>query len=381
MSVRFARNARTILALLAGGLLLSTPTSAVQAGLTPTIAPLVPNAPVEVYDPPAGTYPYFPRSVFRERIPANPAVDPNTALWLAQTGATLGRFQFAENNDGLSEDYTFPIYMESANDPNLVPVRVHCTEPWGHCVAEGAVVRVDPRALPEDGGQPTKDSHFAVISEAEHKEYDFWGTQWPPQDGILAIRWGGACSLDGDATDGCTGTATGLPLSLGVVRVKDLFAATQTQNGSLPYAIAVGVRCANGRVFPAWRDDGHRPGCPPEGARVFLDMSDQDVNASAAGALVKAMLRTIDRDHYGMVITDINGGQYEFCFQVESDLTYTTKGLPGPLVTQLLPEAVSEGWAKPSAFNNKHYLRMKFPGIDFANELKFLPVGRVTDAR
>jgi hypothetical protein len=376
-----ARSAWTTFALIAVALLLGTPTSAVPDGLAPNVAPLSPGAPAEVYDPPAGTYPYFPHSIFLERLPPNPGVDPNTAAWLAQTGAGLGRFQFARNAGGLGEDYTIPIYMGRAGDPNLIAVHVHCTEPWGRCKTEGSTVHVDPRALPEDGGREHADSHFAVIDEAERKEYDFWGTRWPPQNGQLTIAWGGVCSLDGDGYDGCSATATGTPLSLGIARVKDILAARSSPHGTLPYAMAVAVRCANGRAGPVIGSDGHEPGCPPEGARLYLDMSDDEVDASQASPIAKVLLRTIDRDHYGMIVTDINGGQHIFSFQVESDLTYTTAGLPGPLVTQLLPALIAEGWTGTEAYNDVYHITIPFPGIDFANKLKFVPVGAVRDAR
>jgi hypothetical protein len=361
---------RYLLALLAGVLLVSTRATAAQQ-------------PLALYDPPAGTYPYFPHSIFLQKLGPNPGVDPRTPDWLARIGAKLGAFNFALDPAGVAHDYTFPIYVQHDADQTLFPVRIHCTEPWGKkpsraCEFEGKIVRLDPRELPETGAAPNKDDHLAIISPDDNKEYDFWGTDWPPANGTVTIKWGGFCSLSGDGYDGCHGTATSTPLSIGLVRVKDVMAALHDPHGTLPYAIAIAIHCAYGHIPPMLRGDGHKDGCPPEGARIYLDMSDDEVDATTSPLISKVILRTIDRDHYGMIAADLNGGEYDYSLQTESDYTYTSFGLPGPLVNDFKPELNAEGIIGHVVHDDYH-VDLPYLGVDFAKQLKFVPTGPITD--
>jgi hypothetical protein len=260
----------------------------------------------------------------------------------------------------------------NANASTSVPVKIHCTEPWGTCNVEGKTVYIDPRELPEDGGKSGEDSHLALIDNTGGKEYDFWGAQWPPQNGLLTISWGGECTLSGNGYDGCSSTATSTPLSVGIIRVSDLMLAIQSPTGSLPYAIAAAVKCSDGYIKPMDGGDGHTQGCPPEGSRVYLAMHDADVDATNEPPIAQAILRTLDEDHYGMILTDTNGGASGFSLAYESDLTYTTFGQPGPLVNTLVPEAAREGISGTNPYNNMYYLSVPYGGVNLANNLKFL---------
>jgi hypothetical protein len=324
------------------------------------------------YDPPAGVFPFFPTSIFHERIPKNPSVNPNTATWLSSLGTLgIGKLQFAENSAGLANDFTYPIYPMASVAAGGMPVKIHCTEPWGTCNVEGKTVYVMPNERPEDYGSGG-DEHMTLVDVAHDKEYDFWGTQWPPSNGTLTINWGGSCSLSGDGYSHCSATATSTPLSVGIIRVNDLLRAIRGPRGSLPYALQVATKCSNGSVAPMISGDGHKAGCAPEGSRVYLAMHDGEVDAGAQSPIEKAILRTIDEDHYGMIITDTNGGEDGFSIQAESDLTYTAFGKPGPLVNELIPEATKEGMGGTAPWNNTYYLQLPMTGIDFTNELKFL---------
>lgn len=361
---------RYLLALLAGVLLASRGATADQA-------------PLALYDPQAGTYPYFPHSIFVQKLGPNPGADPRTAGWLQHIGAKLGAFQFAVEPAGIAHDYTIPIYMQRSADSSLFPVRIHCTEPWGHkpphtCEFEGQIVRLDPREEPETGAAANEDDHLGVVNPEDGREYDFYGTSWPPANGTVTIKWGGSCSLSGDGYDGCHGTATSTPLSIGLIRVKDVMAALHDPHGTLPYAIAIAIHCAFGHIPPMLRSDGHVPGCPPEGARMYLDMTDDEVDATPSPLVSKVILRTIDRDHYGMIAEDTNGGEYDYTMATESDWTYTSFGLPGPLATQFRPELEAEGIIGHLRHDDYH-VDLPYPGIDFANKLKFVPTGPITD--
>jgi hypothetical protein len=232
-------------------------------------------------------------------------------------------------------------------------------------------VYVDSRATPENGGN-IGDAHFAIVDSGTGMEYDFWRTQWPPKNGVLTIGWGGECPLSGNGIVACGATATSTAISLGIIRAKDLVAAVQN-GGTLPYALQTAIKCTNKAVAPFLTSDGSTPGCPPEGARVYLAMHDSDVNASGVSGILQAILRTIDEDHYGMFVTDTNGGEDGFSLTMESDLTYTTFGLPGPAVTDLVPLAQSEGVPGSSQpFQSEYYLQLPLNGLDLASKLKFL---------
>ena len=282
----------------------------------------------------------------------------------------FGNFQFAANSAGAIQDYGFPVYAP-ASGSNAMAVKVHCTEPWGVCSVEGKTVYVDPREQPQDDGNPGHDSHLAIVDPVSGREYDFWATQWPPSNGVLTVGWGGSCPLSGPGYASCSATASGTALSIGIVRAKDLVAAVQS-GGTLPYALQAAVKCSNGFIAPLTSSDGKTPGCPPQGARAYLAMHDADVNATAASGIVKAIKRTIDEDHYGMFVTETNGGENGFSLVTENDVTYTAFGLPGPFVNQIVPLAQSEGMAGTSPFNNLYYIPLTTTGINLATNMKFL---------
>jgi hypothetical protein len=249
---------------------------------------------------------------------------------------------------------------------------VHCTAPFkGTCGVEGRTVHIELSERPENAGAPGKDSHFAIVDTASGNEYDFWGTQWPPSNGVLKIGWGGICTLSGTGYNRCGATASGTAVSLGIIRAKDLIAAVRG-GGTLPYALQASTKCADGFLAPILSSDGNSPGCPPEGARVYLAMHDAEVNASAAPGITKAILRTVDEDHYGIFITDQNGGSDGFSLVTENDVSYTAFGLPGPLVTQLVPLAISEGIPAMAPFHDVYHLQLEATGIDLESKLKFL---------
>jgi len=343
---------------------LPTPVPTPKPTATPTPGP-------PLYDPSADSFPNFRSSEFFQRLPTNPTVNVKTSTWLSSLGTiSLGQLQFAANPSGVARDFGTPVY-ETAVGPRAMAVKVHCTEPWGTCAVEGKTVYVESSEQPEDGGTNGEDSHFAIVDNTTGDEYDFWGTRWPPSNGVLTIEWGGSCKLSGPGYGGCGGSASGTALSLGIIRAKDLVAAVQS-GGTLPYALSTGVKCADGYVAPMTSSDEYTPGCPPEGARAYLALHDSDVNASGASDIVKAILRTIDEDHYGMFITDSGSGD-GFSFITESDVTYTAFGLPGPLVNTLVPLAQSEGIPGSSAaYEAVWYLHLPATGINLSSEIRFL---------
>ena len=330
-----------------------------------------------VYDPPAGVVPYFPTSPFLQKIPDPPSVNPKSAVWIAALGDfSLGRIA-ANDAASILRDHGEPIYLNHAGANK--PIKIHCTSNYGHipCNVEGQTVYIDPREIPQHGDAPGEDDHLALIDAPAGYEYDFWVVhEWPPRNGVLTVNWGGRCALSGNGftnpsytgphwNSGCGATASGTPVSMGIIRAKDLLAAI-TAGGALPQALAVAVECpGKGEPLPApfyGSGDGQCPGNAPEGSRMYLAMHDADVNGLSAAPLVKVILRTLDEDHYGAFVIDTGGKQPGIQLQTEADSTYTAWGLPGPWLTQIAPEAAREGL--PGAgfmFNNRYLFQLPIP--------------------
>jgi hypothetical protein len=347
----------------------------VQATSSAPAQPFAGSSPV--YDPPAGVVPYFPTSPFSQKIPNPPTVNPRSAAWVAALAPfTLSRLA-ANDVSNIVHDHGEPIYLNHAGANN--PVKIHCTSNFGHipCNVEGQTVYVDPREIPQHGDAPGEDDHLALIDEPAGYEYDFWAVhEWPPQDGVLNVNWGGRCALSGNGftnpsytgphwNSGCASTASGTPLTMGTIRAKDLLAAIAT-GGTLPQALAVAVACPGmGVPLPApflGSGDGRCPGNAPEGSRMYLAMHDADVNALSAAPLVKVILRTLDEDHYGAYIIDTGGQQPGIQLQTEADTTYTAWGQPGPWWTQVAPEAAREGLPEAGfIFDRRHLFQLPVP--------------------
>ena len=258
--------------------------------MSATISPAVTNA---AYNPPAGTFPYFPSSIFLQPL-SNPSPNPSSSAWISKISPIgFGPFQFPANANGLSQTSMFPIYQNN-NGPAY---KIHCTEPWGTCALEGQTIRLLPGMLPESATPSgcQGDCHLGFINNGN--EYDMWATQWPPNGNTLDVGWGGICSLSGPGYSSCASTATGTALSLGIVRVSDLLLAVQT-GGTLPYALQTAINCSDGHVAPFTGSDGHCSGGAPQGERAYLAMHDSDINATSLTPIAKAILRTIDEDQW-----------------------------------------------------------------------------------
>jgi hypothetical protein len=329
----------------------------VCAGSRAQTAPGQPFVPgIAPYDPPPGVVPYFPTSPFLQKIPNPPTVNPNSAAWVASLGTFSLNHIDAATDAAILRNHGQPVYFNHAGAN--IPVRIHCTEHYGHipCNTEGMTVYIDPRELPENGDAPGQDDHFALIDPVEGYEYDFWEVTWPPSDGVLVAHWAGRCALSGNGftnpsyagkrwNAGCVSTASGTPLSMGLIRARDMLAAIAS-GGTLPEAIAVGIRCPGPGPLPPpflGSGDGKCPGHPPEGSHLYLAMHDADVNALGVAPIVAVILRTLDEDHYGAYIIDTGGNHDGIELGVQADTTYTVWGASGPLLTQYVPEAAREG--------------------------------------
>jgi len=262
---------------------------------------------------------------------------------MMQFGSGFASVRVSSNSANLGiVDYTSPYYYSLPTDPAYT---LSCTASFGPitdphaCPLRGMVVHIPIGATPETGS----DSHMAVIDVFAGVEYDFWHAPPGPAGaggGSYVIGWGSYGSVSGlgftlGGGDGGFGaTHSGFALTLGTLRGADLIA------GSITHALEFNVDCAANGIYPLQAVSTAFPcpsgtiGAPPYGARVWLDLSDAQIDALQLGgqpapAYLKAVYRALA--HYGAFVGDTNGsGQNSFA--TEGGLTYTARGYADPWV-------------------------------------------------
>ncbi|MBD5604703.1 MAG: hypothetical protein IAI48_06375 [Candidatus Eremiobacteraeota bacterium] len=330
--------------------------------------------------PPAIACRHFTRNPMCRPLPANPQVSPYSAAWAAQQAqpgrppafASFGSSTAPQPGD--RSDGSFPLYADAGPGNSIVHV-VRCEGvSYSAFICEknhvaGIRVRIPRGAFP----QGNADHHLSIEDDAAKTEFDFWGASAPsddPESPLVALT-GGACPYDGDGTDCSGSTATGIATSLGAIDPHALVRAEASPHGTLPYAIATSALCASPTwVYPATFSDGSNtdktPACrdglgangrPPEGVRYFLDVSDAEVDATANAPYVKALLRTLDREHFGGTLTDTNWS-----------------GAPG-LAFGFLRGDDWSALAREAGVSAAGGLPMTTNGIDLAKKLRFCTNG------
>jgi hypothetical protein len=264
-------------------------------------------------------------------------------------------------NEPNGSDWSHPIYWSKATDPKL---RIHCVK-YGCPDLEGKLLPVPAAARAADGG----DGHFGLVLRDPTQPYDrfvvdlYEAYNKPTTDGATwNVGSGGISRIDGDGTNvdidsawsvvGQTApseaTAARFSVLAGMMRPPHIAA------GRIPHALFLVVNCDSGQaVYPA-----ERPGracsaigqsntnAPPMGARLWLDMSEAEVDALNVKPTLKTILHAFRE--YGAIAGDTGGGGYGLMF--ESPETYHSFGLQSPL----LQIAQREGWA---LYNGQYILR------------------------
>jgi hypothetical protein len=216
-----------------------------------------------------------------------------------------------------NNDYGRPAYFSTATDPRFT---VHCTEAWGTCSVEGAIVRIPDGATAASGS----DGHLSVVDQASGVEYDFWRVQSKPHGGgALTVGWGGRTRIDGDGL-GSDAVAAQFGSMAGVLRLEEARA------GVIDHALFVYVHCDSGRfVYPATKTGEacaqigeSNTDAPAMGTRFQLNMSDAEIDALSVPAWKKAMLRAMA--HYGLIVGDTGS---IWGIKEESARVYTSFGL------------------------------------------------------
>lgn len=297
---------------------------------------------------PSGCWrPYADNSPFNQPLPANPALDPNSAAIISDMrSAAWGGGGFSEMVAGTpvsdctnadAQDYQHPVYYSKPTDPLFTITRAA-----GGYDSElyGTQVRIPDAARPACGG----DAHLTVVDQSTAVEYDFWKVvRKDAGGGVIAVRGAGRTRVDGDGLNavGVPGDANAARWGLmaGIIRGEELRAL------DIRHALFLTVRCDNGGiVYPA---SGHGAPCrdangnpnhtgPPMGARIQLVMSDAEINALVVPAPHKAILRALAR--YGAFVGDTGGSPWDL--QFESGRSYTSFGYEDPVVTFARQEGV-----------------------------------------
>jgi hypothetical protein len=266
-------------------------------------------------------------------LPAKPSVIGQSGSWAAlEFGSgrdSFGGLQITNAANPYLDGYddSEPLYRLTPGGPSIRQTvscdkQSYSPEVCGLTGINGKVINVPADMIPEGNA----DHHFSYDDPSNNREVDFWDSDMPSGNGgTLHVGGAGFCKWGGDGT-GCSGsTATQIDTGLGGIDPVLLKSGeADSVHGTLPYALSAAAVCADvstNFVYPAKASDGDNTnstsacaghlgagGRPPEGTRWFLRLHDADVDATNNLPYVKVILRTVDEDHFGGVVTDTNWG-------------------------------------------------------------------------
>lgn len=239
--------------------------------------------------------PFQASSPWRQEIPSDAPVDPNSAAMIA---GVQGERALHAN----LIRYGIPIYVANADTPTHT---VSCTRvDYGVCPFAGW-----PVAIP-DGAEPNSGSDGVLVSVEKSsgiifefwraaRDGDKWTTAFAAVNSLHGSGWGGAATGSGASRLG------------GVVRIAEIAA------GEIPHALALQSNnaCPTFRP-PALKSDGKsaRSDCIPEGARLQLDPT-LDLNALNLKPGELAVARAMQR--YGGYLMDVADTALSVSFELD----------------------------------------------------------------
>ncbi len=272
--------------------------------------------------------PFASDSPFNTPLPADPQLSPESEAnsdWLEQFDISSLVFGDSARDGGI------PAYVSRPQDPLFT---LHCTEPFGgRCEIEGKQVRIPAAARPAgvwpDPPFPT-DGHLTVVDPRSGWEYDLWAVSTKPLGGgQLTFAWGGRTKIDGRGL-GSAAVAARFASLAGPVRARELI------SGRIDHALAIGVPCTDGVVYPASGrsipcDEAALPGvgAPPIGARFQLDLSEEEIDDLGIPEWQKTVLRALAR--YGGFVSDTTS-QANWGVEMESGAAFRSFGEPDPRI-------------------------------------------------
>ena len=277
-------------------------------------------------NPPSACWrPYAETSPFNREVPANPRLLSNST---AIVDRLVGWGDVQDLTAGHSEsngDWWHPIYYAQPGDPLYT---VKCTRWVSSCEVHGDLVPIPAKAKPASAG----DGHMTVIDQTSGVEYDFWQVHSKPAGGgTLEISHGGKTLIGGDGL-GSNATAAHFGLAAGIIRGEEMLA------GEINHALFSQIKCSSGEaVYPAAPGTSAAPcttfglsnkDAPPLGSRLWLAMSEAQINALAVPPWKKTILRAMA--NYGVIIGDTMNGNSSWGIQAESGASYTSFGAKDP---------------------------------------------------
>jgi hypothetical protein len=286
--------------------------------------------------------------------PCSPSLDPNSAsivsfIMTEVGGFSLGQVQEAEpGTNGQGQTSTFPTFWSSPRDPAYT---VTCDK-FGGCssffpstirIPNGAHASID------------NDHHMTVIDLTDGYEYDFWefndngtgtGTTTPVSGGgNVSTAFGDICQITSYASMGhCQGSSVNAATAVwpGMIDPREWVSAAQNNGISgLTNPIYVAVPCPSpDYIWPANQSSGQCSYGPLLGERVWLDLTDAEINALSVYPWTKVFLHTMH--DYGLMVVDSSGGGTPWNLYGIDNATMTLWGKTAPW-TAFFTEVTNEG--------------------------------------
>lgn len=237
-------------------------------------------------------------SPWRQELPADPPVDPNSAAMIASVQTPTPAL-----NANLVE-FGIPIYGVDADTPTH---SVQCTEvSYGLCPFAGWPVPVPDGAQPNSGS----DGVLVTVDEAAGISYEFWRAA--QRDGSWSTSFGAVNSIRGSGWGGVS-TGSGASRLAGVIRVDEI------RSGEIRHALALQTNnaCPTFRP-PALKSDGRstRADCLPEGARLQLDPS---LDLATLGLTPGELAVATAMQRYGGYVMDVAATGLSVSFERDRD--------------------------------------------------------------
>ncbi len=227
--------------------------------------------------------------------PCHPQLDSNSVSQVSELmngSFSMGELQEAQpGTNGQGQDDTDPIYYATQSDPTY---NIRCSKYNGCSFLSGVAIHIPNGAH----ASIDTDHHASVIELWTGTEYDFWefndhGTGKGTTDavyggGALSVGFGELCRTNSLQNHGrCLGGANeaALPYQPGLLDPREIVA------GKIAHTIYVGTRCPSPRyVWPAGQSGGRCPSGPAEGERIWLDLTDAQIDALPDHAWAKTLL-------------------------------------------------------------------------------------------
>jgi hypothetical protein len=282
----------------------SAPTSVPTT--TPTVAPT--SAPSTIQNGvewPTGFRPFGPSSPWNRPLTntTSPRLLANSdaMVSLAESGGSDAQLFTSEY--GVGTDYSHPVVVATASDPLVTP---HCTV---YC---NPVYLTTPFHIPAKARPTSGSDHHLSIVQPDGTEIDMWlasraagAGDWQNGD---TVNYGGGNTCGnfytGSGFTANAATVGGACLGAGIVRAGEL------ASGVIPHALFLVTACMDHSfVYPATQPgdyicSGAGPHVP-NGAHVWLDLSDAAINALSINPWEKTILHALHQ--YGAFVGDTKG--------------------------------------------------------------------------